>query len=168
MYLIYFLLKNGGFLQCHVSFQGCKWTFVTNYLSRDNKTSTYPSSRNFHPPEIDFHLRNKKLSMFFFWSYPSSHNHGSEKWGPPIVVTCQIQPSSTSMIMGETVFFYSKSGTNYYLEPTFWVSNPGSIWASCDHQRSLKNSTTAPFEVLVLYHWNGPWLVELCVCVWRG
>ena len=35
--------------------------------------------------------------------YPSSHNHGSEKWVPPIVATFQIQPFSTFRIMGERV-----------------------------------------------------------------
>jgi len=35
--------------------------------------------------------------------YPSSHNHGSEKCFPPIVATFQIQPFSTSRIMGERV-----------------------------------------------------------------
>ena len=35
--------------------------------------------------------------------YPSSHNHGSEKWGPAIVITFQIQPFSTSRIVGERV-----------------------------------------------------------------
>ena len=34
-------------------------------------------------------------------SYPSSHNHGSEKWVPPIGVAFQISPFSTAMIMGE-------------------------------------------------------------------
>ena len=33
--------------------------------------------------------------------YPSSHNHGSEKWVPPIVVAFQTHPFSISMIMGE-------------------------------------------------------------------
>ena len=32
-----------------------------------------------------------------------SHNHGSGKWAPPIVVTFQKQPFSTSMIMGGRV-----------------------------------------------------------------
>ena len=46
--------------------------------------------------------------------YPSSHNHGREKWVPPIVVTFQIQPFSTSTNMGERVlshlvFFFFKS-----------------------------------------------------------
>ena len=27
--------------------------------------------------------------------YPSSHDHGNEKWGPPIVVTFQIYPLSS-------------------------------------------------------------------------
>ena len=38
---------------------------------------------------LQFHVR------FFhdlFWGYPSSNNHGSEKWVPPIVVRFQIQP----------------------------------------------------------------------------
>ena len=35
--------------------------------------------------------------------YPTSHNHESEKWVPPIVTTFQLQPFSTSMIMGERV-----------------------------------------------------------------
>ena len=38
-----------------------------------------------------------------FLGYTSSHNHGSQKWVPPIVVTFQILPFSTSMIMGERV-----------------------------------------------------------------
>ena len=36
-------------------------------------------------------------------AYPSSHSDGSGKWVPPIVVTFQVQPFSTSMIMGERV-----------------------------------------------------------------
>ena len=36
--------------------------------------------------------------------YPSSHNHGSEKWVPPILLTFQIQPFFTSMIIGERAF----------------------------------------------------------------
>ena len=38
----------------------------------------------------------------------SSHNDGSEKWLPPIVVIFHIQPFSTSMIMGERVFSTNK------------------------------------------------------------
>ena len=39
----------------------------------------------------------------FFQNYPSSHNHGSQKRVPPIRVTSQIWPFSTSMVMGERV-----------------------------------------------------------------
>ena len=41
-----------------------------------------------------------------FWGYPSSQDHGSEKWVPPIVVRFQIQPFFTSMIMGERVVLH--------------------------------------------------------------
>ncbi len=37
---------------------------------------------------------------FMYCIYPSSHNHGGQKWAPPIVVTFQTWPCSTSMIMG--------------------------------------------------------------------
>ena len=46
---------------------------------------------------------SKTLAFFTILSYPSSHNQGSEKWSLPIVVTFQIQPVSTSMIIGERV-----------------------------------------------------------------
>ncbi len=56
--------------------------------------------------------------------YPSSHNRGSEKWFPPIVVTLQIPPFSTSMIMGERV-------TN---QKQLWKTSDSSVhssWKSC-------------------------------------
>ena len=42
-------------------------------------------------------------------TYTFSHNHGSQKWDTPLVVTFQITPFSTSMIMGEikSCFFVS-------------------------------------------------------------
>ncbi len=49
--------------------------------------------------------------------YPSSHNHGSEKWVPPILVSFQLGWSSTSMIMGERVT-YLIAGPR----PIFWHS----------------------------------------------
>ena len=44
--------------------------------------------------------------------YPSSHNHGSEKWVPPTVVTFQTQPFFTSMITGERVLRTTPTGSN--------------------------------------------------------
>ena len=41
--------------------------------------------------------------QFVILMYPSSHNHGSQKWVPPVVVTFQIQSFSTSRFMGERV-----------------------------------------------------------------
>ena len=39
--------------------------------------------------------------MFFFaWVYPSSDNHGCEKWVPPTTVAFQMKPFSTSTIYG--------------------------------------------------------------------
>ena len=35
--------------------------------------------------------------------YNFSHNHGSEKWIPPILVSFQMHPFYTSMIVGESV-----------------------------------------------------------------
>ena len=71
--------------------------------------------------------------------YPSSHNHGSEKWVPPIVATFQIQPFSTFRIMGGgTCNFTSRTeaqGTRPYsrtqqTSPNAWLRHdshsPGS------------------------------------------
>ena len=44
--------------------------------------------------------RSKMAFFNIFRSYPYSHNHGSQKWVPPIVRTFQIQPFSTSMDYG--------------------------------------------------------------------
>ena len=54
---------------------------------------------NFHIRAMSDHFCGEKIPN----PYPSSHNHGSGKWIPPIVVTFQIQPFSTSTIMGERV-----------------------------------------------------------------
>ena len=54
-------------------------------------------------------------------TYPSSH-HGSEKWVPPIVVTFQIQPVSTSTIMGERVTQLHQP--NYPTQPNPTPSTP--------------------------------------------
>ena len=44
-----------------------------------------------------------RRSIFPRTSYPSSHNHGSKKWVPPILVSVHLGWFSTSMIMGERV-----------------------------------------------------------------
>ena len=54
--------------------------------------------------------------------YTSSHNHGSQRWVLPIVVTFQIQPFSTSMIMGEKVIFRQFSGKQPEHQLTRWLS----------------------------------------------
>ena len=83
-------------------------------------------------------------SVFFFWvffhdsrciripfkksmpmDYPSFHKHGNQIWVPPIIVTFQIQPFSTSMIMGEKVFTYTlfwKMAT--FIFKNVWVTIP--------------------------------------------
>ena len=40
-------------------------------------------------------------SIFLVDIYSSSHNHGSGKWVPPILVSFHLVQFSTSMIMGE-------------------------------------------------------------------
>ena len=41
----------------------------------------------------EFHFPTQHLQ---FWYYPSSNNHGSEKWVPQIVVTLEVHPVATS------------------------------------------------------------------------
>ena len=44
-----------------------------------------------------------RCNIFPRTSYPSSHNHGSKKWVPPILVSVHLGWFSISMIMGERV-----------------------------------------------------------------
>ena len=44
-----------------------------------------------------------RRNIFPRTSYPSSHNHGSKKWVPPILVSVHLGWFSISMIMGERV-----------------------------------------------------------------
>ena len=48
-------------------------------------------------------LQQIQMIAVSVFSSLSSHNHGSETWVPPIVVTFQMQLLSTSMIVGERV-----------------------------------------------------------------
>ena len=60
-----------------------------------NPPEKYAGLKWFHLPHFK---KVKRLHMIKTTTYPSSHNHGSEKWVPPIVSTFQIQSCSTSMI----------------------------------------------------------------------
>ena len=64
-------------------------------------------------------------------NYPSSRNHGSEKWVPPIVVTFQIQPFYTSMIVGESV-------QNHPLHPRNQCDSIGSKMSFCIRHFAFK------------------------------
>ena len=45
-----------------------------------------------------------ELAVGITLTFTSSHNHGSQKWVPRIVVTFQTWQFSTSMIMGESLY----------------------------------------------------------------
>ncbi len=73
------------FIDKHKQCQGCKKMIqqMVPQISEQNK----PIATSFHPQTQHWHS--------------SSHNHGNETWVPPIVVTFQIPPFSTSMIIRE-------------------------------------------------------------------
>ena len=54
-------------------------------------------------PKNDLYTLMKFIYQHHFM-YSSSHNHGSGKWVPPILVSFHLGWFSTSMIMGERVF----------------------------------------------------------------
>ena len=58
-------------------------------------------------------------SMAFFWVYPSSHHHGSEKWVPPIVGTFQKQPFSIAWLCEKEYMPFQVSKSSGPL----WLSN---------------------------------------------
>ena len=65
--------------------QGGKWFRWSNFANFNGSLFVFVSSNLSHLGDPDH--------------YPSSHNHGSEKWFPPIVLTFRIEPFSTSMII---------------------------------------------------------------------
>ena len=86
-------------------------------------------------------------------TYPSSHNHGSVKNGSlQIVATFQLQPFSTSMIMGERVRAPStwlfRGGCFKYLEfspPFFFWGNHDPIWRIAIFFKGVGEKNTPPF-----------------------
>ncbi len=63
-----------------------------------NKTWGFPSKKTINQC-VDFSIFTVNQSNI----YPSSHNHGSGKWVPPILVSFHLGWFSTSMIMGGRV-----------------------------------------------------------------
>ena len=98
----------------------------------------------------------KKISHFGI-QYPSSQDHGSGKWVPPIVVTFKLGEFPTSMIMGERVIFeptekrtpgYSTSSS--HVLPPHVVLHPG-------RQRVHRSSRCQPelFKTVATFHYTG-------------
>ena len=89
--------------------------------------------------------------------YPSSHNHGSEKWVPPIVVTFQMQPFYTSMIMGESV---NSSASSF---SRFWVilkRRPSTTGMARRRRITLPKLMCSSFHpILVFLPWEGICLI---------
>ena len=73
---------------------------------------TGTSSKTFAQPAPAIEVSAHEMWLMFgficlpvVYRYPPSHNHGSVIfWVPPVLVTFQIPPCSTSMIMEERVF----------------------------------------------------------------
>ena len=70
--------------------------------------------------EVPLFLETPTLDTVIF-NCPSSHNHGSQKWIPPIVAF-QLQPFSTSMIMEERV---ERVMVNWWFGLVFWGFKSG-------------------------------------------
>ena len=109
--------------------QGGKWFRWSNFANFNGSLFVFVPSNLSHLGHPDH--------------YPSSHNHGSEKWFPPIVLTFRIEPFSTSMIMGERVnlwlFLLNRLDSAVGLfskRPFFWVNDESILPTPLKENRS--------------------------------
>ena len=84
----------------------------------------------------------EKKSMFLVVSvlcpYPSSHNHGSGKWIPPILVSFHLGWCSTSMVMGERVKATLFSGNRWICSSPSTLNSKFRTLASAKSRQKLR------------------------------